>query len=322
VKDFVEEHLARTSRTFALAIPTLDRTLRHAVGVAYLLFRVADTLEDAARWDASARVEALDAYARLLERPEPARAEQLGARWSSARPIEHAGYLELLAALSQLLVELDRIEPAARAVIVTHVVRTTRGMMEVVARADGGAIRLGTESALRGYCYVVAGIVGEMLTELFLLDQPGLSRVAADLRADAARLGEGLQLVNILKDARDDAREGRSFLPAHLGLDRVRALAREDLHAATRYTAALQDSGASRGLVTFVAFPFVLARAALAAVEARGPGAKVSRAEVATLLDGLQRRLDAGDRALLEAPDDASPRARAERLPSPARRAI
>ncbi len=36
--------LAETSRTFALAIPLLPEPTRHEVGVAYLLFRVADTL--------------------------------------------------------------------------------------------------------------------------------------------------------------------------------------------------------------------------------------------------------------------------------------
>ena len=52
MSDLIEDHLARTSRTFALAIPALDPRLRHAVGLAYLIFRVADTLEDAARWSA------------------------------------------------------------------------------------------------------------------------------------------------------------------------------------------------------------------------------------------------------------------------------
>jgi len=39
--------LQKTSRTFALAIPLLPEPTRTAVGAAYLLFRVADTFEDA-----------------------------------------------------------------------------------------------------------------------------------------------------------------------------------------------------------------------------------------------------------------------------------
>ncbi len=37
---------------------------------------------------------------------------------------------------------------------------------------DDGEMRLESLSDLRHYCYVVAGIVGELLTELFLLKRP------------------------------------------------------------------------------------------------------------------------------------------------------
>ena len=59
----------------------------------------------------------------------------------------------------------------------------------------------------------MAGIVGEMLSELFLLDRPGLSPIASRLRERAATFGEALQLVNILKDSAVDAEEGRRYLP-------------------------------------------------------------------------------------------------------------
>jgi farnesyl-diphosphate farnesyltransferase len=295
---FVAAHLARTSRTFALAVPALPPRLAHSVGLAYLLFRVADTLEDASLWDAGTRVAALHRFAALLERPDAAAAAELGPAWAAARPVDHAGYLDLLGDLPGVLAELERVDVGSRRLIAAHAIRTTRGMADITARAGGGEIALASEGELRRYCYVVAGIVGEMLTELFLLDDPALAPAAASLRADAPSFGEGLQLVNILKDARDDAREGRSFLPAGLALDRVRALARDDLLAAARYTRTLEDAGAARGVVAFVAMPVLLAHAALAAVEARGPGAKVSREELGALLAGLDRRLSSGGRAL------------------------
>ncbi|MFT3765378.1 MAG: squalene/phytoene synthase family protein [Minicystis sp.] len=304
---FVEEHLARTSRTFALAVPELEPRLCHAVGVAYLLFRVADTLEDAALWSAGARVEALADFVALLDDPDPARAAALASKFHAARPVDHEGYLDLLAALPRLMAELGTIEPAARAVITAHVARTARGMAEITASAARGDIDLHTLGEVRHYCYVVAGIVGEMLTELFLLDQPQLARCAATLRADAPRFGEGLQLVNILKDARDDAREGRRFLPEGVSLGEVRALARDDLRAATRYTEVLQSAGASRGIVMFAAMPIVLAYATLAAVELHGPGAKVSRPELFALLGDLRRRIDAGVPAITGDVDAALP---------------
>jgi len=40
----------KTSRTFALSIPVLPEPKNREVMIAYLLFRIADTLEDAAHW--------------------------------------------------------------------------------------------------------------------------------------------------------------------------------------------------------------------------------------------------------------------------------
>ena len=59
--------LAETSRTFALSIPLLEEPTRHQVTLAYLLFRIADTFEDAETWPRDRRVRALGEFARLLE---------------------------------------------------------------------------------------------------------------------------------------------------------------------------------------------------------------------------------------------------------------
>ena len=59
--------LERTSRTFALTIPLLDPPLARQVGVAYLLFRIADELEDAPLWGRDRRARALAAFVRWLD---------------------------------------------------------------------------------------------------------------------------------------------------------------------------------------------------------------------------------------------------------------
>ena len=63
----LERLLVRTSRTFALAIPLLPSPPRREVTAAYLLFRIADTFEDATRWPRASRLAALSDFARLLE---------------------------------------------------------------------------------------------------------------------------------------------------------------------------------------------------------------------------------------------------------------
>jgi farnesyl-diphosphate farnesyltransferase len=152
-------------------------------------------------------------------------------------------------------------------------------------------LELETVDDLRDYCYVVAGIVGEMLTELFLLGRPGLAGVAEDLRNRAAHFGEGLQLVNILKDAQPDAAEGRVYLPRRGNTREVVAIAHRDLEAAAQYTELLRGAGAELGLVAFNAFVTKLAVANLQLLREKGLGAKLSRLQVAMISAEVTRAL-------------------------------
>lgn len=298
----LEALLGQTSRTFALSIPQLPEPTRRAVTLAYLLFRIADTFEDAAVWPRAARSRALEAFTSLLEDSSlrdgtgtPANAEAYAQGWVLARPCEHKGYLELLAASAEVMAETARLDDATRAVVLGHTARTAIGMREYVLRSsDAGALRLQSLEELRAYCYIVAGIVGEMLTELFVLHAPELGSVAMELGREARRFGEGLQLVNILKDATDDARDGRVYLPTGVALTEVFACARGDLDAARSYVLTLQIAGAPRGFVEFTAVPVVLARATLDGLEASGPGTKLSRESVFARVSEVSRRLDGG----------------------------
>ncbi len=294
----LDDLLRKTSRTFALAIPLLPEPTRRAVGVAYLLFRVADTFEDATTWPREERIEALESFVELLELPPAQRFEEAkrrSAQWLERPPVEHAGYLELLGELPGVLAELDALAPKVSELVVHHTVRTTDGMASVVARADErGNLRLATVRELKDYCYIVAGIVGELLTDLFLHDSPSLERERKELARLMRSFGEGLQLVNILKDVGDDAVDGRVYLPAAVPRAELFVLARADLDEANLYVQTLQRGGAPRGFLAFTGLSLVLAFAALDRLEADGAGAKVSRPEVMHLFESLERDLDAG----------------------------
>jgi hypothetical protein len=67
----IDELLEKTSRTFALSIPLLPQPTRRQLGVAYLLFRIADTFEDAVDWPNDRRIAALREFEDLLKIPEP-----------------------------------------------------------------------------------------------------------------------------------------------------------------------------------------------------------------------------------------------------------
>jgi farnesyl-diphosphate farnesyltransferase len=176
-------------------------------------------------------------------------------------------------------------------------------MMEVVGRIDGsGALQLQTLQELRDYCYAVAGIVGEMLTELFLLQSPQLKTVAGDLRARAVEFGEALQLVNILKDAQSDGAEQRTYLPRQASLAEVFSLARADLRRAVEYTEMVRAAGGDRGIVAFNALNLRLAIATLHLVRSQGPGVKLSRVQVAGILAQVTSALGNGGALFPERP--------------------
>lgn len=290
----LDELLTASSRTFAITIPLLPEPTRLEVTLAYLLFRVADTLEDATDWPVEDKLVALEHLARLLETPEAQQAETLATAWTAVPPLQHVGYMELIRDLPLVMRAASTLPAASWAIIAKHSVRTTRGMAAFVARDRTAAVRLTDLDDLRAYCYTVAGIVGEMLTELFLLGRQQLVAVAQELRADASAFGEGLQLVNILKDADADAIEGRQFLPRNADRDGITRLAFEGLDAATRYCARLESAGADRGILASVALPIVLARATLLRVQQLGPGAKLGRAHVAALITRLQGAIALG----------------------------
>ena len=84
-------------------------------------------------------------------------------------------------------------------------------MREVEMLIDGVAMdltvaRYRTYGELRAYCMLVASVVGRMCVRIFgFRDERALSL--------ADELGVALQLINILRDVREDASRGRIYLP-------------------------------------------------------------------------------------------------------------
>ena len=273
--------------------------MRREVTLSYLLFRVADTFEDAASWPRARRVEALGRFDELLENPG-ARGDRGGLPpLGRGGAVRAAGYRELLADLPFVLDAFFALSPEAVGLIREHVLRTSRGMAGFVARTtDEGELRLRDVPDLQDYCYVVAGIVGELLTELFLLGRPRWRRSRSGCASAPRAFGEGLQLVNILKDSATDATQGRRYLPDGVDRAEVMALARRDLQGASEYVLDLQGAGAERGLVAFVALPVRLATATLDRIEEAGPGSKLTRPEVYAIVQRMNKALDHGEPAI------------------------
>ena len=61
-------------------------------------------------------------------------------------------------------------------------------------------------AGLQGYCHLVAGVVGEVAANIFGQTQPATT-------VYAHKLGQALQLTNIIRDVGEDALRGRIYLP-------------------------------------------------------------------------------------------------------------
>ncbi|HEY0956070.1 MAG TPA: presqualene diphosphate synthase HpnD [Roseateles sp.] len=63
-------------------------------------------------------------------------------------------------------------------------------------------------AGLQRYCHLVAGVVGEVASSIFGRTQPQTVEYAH-------KLGQAMQLTNIIRDVGDDARRGRIYLPVN-----------------------------------------------------------------------------------------------------------
>lgn len=224
--------LPGVSRTFALTIPQLPQGLRPAITNAYLLCRIADTVEDSAELAPDDKDRH---YQRLLAALDDERAakdfvERLLATGTIRDPLER----ELIVETEGVLSAFRQLPESQRHALRTCVHTMCQGMARFEREKNPGG--LADRGLLRDYCYVVAGCVGEMLTELFVDANPRLASQREELRELAVAFGQGLQMTNILKDVWDDRRRGICWLPRDVFMARGLDLERtDDWHAQEAY---------------------------------------------------------------------------------------
>lgn len=219
--------LAGVSRTFALTIPQLPEGLRETVTNAYLLCRIADTIED----DPGLDPETKDTFHRLfLDAVRTGRGAEIFALnlYPWLAPTTLAAEVELVRESPRVLAFTHRLRPRPQAAVHRCLTTMSRGMAEFErGRSQSG---LADVAELERYCYFVAGVVGEMLTELFCDYSPLIDAMKEELEARAVSFGLGLQMVNILKDIWDDHQNGACWLPREVFEARGYDLGQLDVH--------------------------------------------------------------------------------------------
>ncbi len=203
--------LQGVSRTFALTIPELPPALRDVVGNGYLLCRIADTIED----DAYISIEAKTALAKqFLYICEHNSAEcddfihDFTSQLSTKTPEAEIDLIRN----TQRVICIMRSFPEQQQVILRRCVRTMlEGMIYFQSRVSlAGLDDLGK---MNSYCYHVAGVVGEMLTELYCDYSAEIASQRDTLLPLSVSFGQGLQMTNILKDIWTDHQRGMCWLP-------------------------------------------------------------------------------------------------------------
>jgi farnesyl-diphosphate farnesyltransferase len=210
---FQKEILHGVSRTFALTIPQLPQPLDVVVGNAYLLCRITDTIEDTPVLSFEQRQTLHTAL--IQEMRTGGDGEALAEKLSQAL-LHHDSSDErlLLAQLPSVLRMTRTFNANQQAAILRCLEIMGEGMLEF----EGLDLEEGLPNlaSLDRYCYVVAGVVGEMLTELFCEQSPDIAKQGDFLRARSVSYGQGLQMTNILKDIHTDMARGICWLPRDL----------------------------------------------------------------------------------------------------------
>ncbi|HTX23732.1 MAG TPA: phytoene/squalene synthase family protein [Steroidobacteraceae bacterium] len=220
---YQDEVLPHVSRTFALTIPELPAGLRRAVTSAYLLCRIADTIEDEPALSAADTDRYLKRFAAVVaghEEPAPLAREVAASLSERTLPAEH----DLVRNMERVIRVTSSLGPEQRAAIRRCIDLMCYGMHHFQRTASLNG--LARSSDLDSYCYYVAGVVGEMLTELFCVHSAAAAARRAALRELATSFAQGLQMTNILKDVWEDRSRGACWLPrdvfARHGVDLVR----------------------------------------------------------------------------------------------------
>ena len=304
---FSREILPSVSRTFALSIRVLPGQLGAAVNCAYLLCRIADTIEDEPSMPAPEKAGLFD---RMLECFDAAAAADRFPGLVTTVSGDPA-HLRLIRNTDLVFVAYRALPPATREHIKRWVTEMVRGMRKFVLLYPGG-IRIQTLDEYREYCYYVAGTVGYLLTDLWHEHAPSIGpRQYGVLRERSRSFAEALQTVNILKDVATDAEQENSiYIPEQLlaehggshaailagdGAANTQAamaslvtLAWEDLEHAKDYLLLIPRRAVSIRL--FCVLPLLFAYATLRdltrvpSAMARRQVVKISRAEVKSLI--------------------------------------
>ena len=281
-----QELLKATSRAFYLSLVVLPPGSRQTMSLAYLLARCADSLSDGPWLRPEERLPSLELLRlslhdrRHLEKwnqiPLPGHSVSEGDTPSDTSPGHRASEGEapevrLLRHWPQALAELD-LMPTADQQLIRQIVDTLIDGMVVDLRRFPG--RVGSEAELIEHLWAAAGCVGNFWSAVLRLHEPACAHLPPQFEELGTRLGNALQITNVLRDLASDRAEGRDYLPPQRpDLDYWLAYARSEFEASQEYLFMLPWNQPRLRLAAL--WPWALGLATLARVRQNPLAAKV-----------------------------------------------
>jgi farnesyl-diphosphate farnesyltransferase len=230
--------LRKVSRTFALSIEQLPPPVCDIITIAYLMFRVADCIEDHDDMLPERKARLLRLWAAVLQGRD-----NVQEFVRSIVDLDADGDPEIeVAQNADLVVDgLTALEQQPRDILIRHVGDTSVGM----ARWQEHGPFVEDESAMDDYMHEVAGRVGYLLTEVFAWYDPKIAANRETLMQLGREFGLALQTVNIIRGMRKDYERGWVFVPQCMyeeeGLTRDSIFLPENRERAMRVVARLAD---------------------------------------------------------------------------------
>lgn len=206
--------LKSVSRSFYLSIRFLPREMREPVALGYLLARLTDTLADAPGLGKEDRLDRLEIMRRAIQGEKGVSVEDIV---KTSSQIEKEGERNLLQQTNELMEWYVNMDPANRSHLSEVILTIIHGQEWDTTFFEKGKINAcANRDELLRYTYWVAGCVGEFWTKVgFTSLGEGFAapEEASKMLVRGRKLGQGLQLINILRDLHEDLPAGRVYLP-------------------------------------------------------------------------------------------------------------
>ena len=225
--------------------------IEKVVGNTYLLCRIVDTIEDAADLSPQTKqnLSRLFLDAVLEKAPVESFVEPC------LKALAHYGNqdeLDLIAHTPTVLRILHTCSQSDQTAVSRCVSIMSEGMSYFHSKQTQAGLKDIEE--FEKYCYVVAGVVGELLTTIFSNHSSAFAKNIKGHDELATAFGQALQMTNILKDSPEDHARGVSWKPADISQKELLRISYQKLHDSLSYILLIPKTELGMRRFCFLAF--------------------------------------------------------------------